>query len=164
MRSTDSSFIFSRNTSRLSPKNSLFAGALATTEPPSPYGSPLSGLSINHGSLPPIAVQSWLSVRKLSVIWIVPDLRDWSLLKTASGPLRNRTGLKGPAPPFRTWHGLCRQIGTGGLRCPDLTQRRQALFGFGGAVRLVACFENASGLIRPVPRRRYWPLSIPALS
>src|SRR5258708_12556874 len=31
---------------------------------------------------------------------------------------------------------------TGGLHCPDLTQRRQALFSFGGAVRLVAYFPN----------------------
>src|SRR5258708_4404922 len=34
-----------------------------------------------------------------------------------------RTGLS-----FEPWHGLCRQLGTGGLHCPDLTQRRQAIF------------------------------------
>ena len=30
--------------------------------------------------------------------------------------------------PIEPWHGLCRQIATGGLRCPDLGQRHQALF------------------------------------
>jgi hypothetical protein len=30
--------------------------------------------------------------------------------------------------PGEPLHGLCRQIGTGGLRCPVLTQRRLALF------------------------------------
>jgi hypothetical protein len=29
---------------------------------------------------------------------------------------------------FEPWHALCRQIATGGLRCPDLSQRRQASF------------------------------------
>ena len=56
---------------------------------------------------------------------------------------------------FESWHGLCREIGTGGLHCPDLTQRRQALFSFGGAVRLVAYFGSASGLFRPVPAFGY---------
>ena len=28
----------------------------------------------------------------------------------------------------------------------------------------VACFESASGLIRPVPAGGYWPLSIPLLT
>jgi hypothetical protein len=36
--------------------------------------------------------------------------------------------------------GLCRQIATGGLQFPDLTQRRQASFGLGGVVRLMSQF------------------------
>jgi hypothetical protein len=33
--------------------------------------------------------------------------------------------------PVEPWHDTCRQIATGGLHCPDLAQRRQALFGLG---------------------------------
>jgi len=29
---------------------------------------------------------------------------------------------------FEPWRGLCRQMGTGGLHCPVLIQRRLALF------------------------------------
>ena len=32
---------------------------------------------------------------------------------------------------FEPWHELCGQIATGGLHCPDLAQRHQALFGLG---------------------------------
>jgi len=61
------------------------------------------------------------------------------------------------------WHHPRRQIATGGLHYPDLTQRHQASFGLGALFALVAHFELASGLFRPVPRIRYWPISIPLL-
>jgi hypothetical protein len=32
---------------------------------------------------------------------------------------------------FEPWHDPCRHIATGGLHCPDLKQRHQALFGLG---------------------------------
>src|SRR5665647_159636 len=88
--------------SKLSPKYRRLPDAALldfdTVSSPQPHGSPLSASSINHGSLPPIAVQSWLSVRKLSVIRPSSLLRDWPLLKTPSGPFRYQTGLKGPVP------------------------------------------------------------------
>lgn len=37
-------------------------------------------------------------------------------------------------------HGLCRQIATGRLQCPDLTQRRQALFGLAALCVLMSQF------------------------
>jgi len=39
------------------------------------------------------------------------------------------------------WHGLRRQIVTGGLRCPDLNQRHQALFS-----RVALCVSGVSCL------------------
>src|SRR6266404_9354288 len=50
---------------------------------------------------------------------VVPDRRQVRPSQLATG---NRSR------PDEPWHDLRRQIGTGGLHCPDLTQRRLALF------------------------------------
>src|SRR5260370_6096237 len=56
---------------------------------------------------------------------------------------------------FEPWHALCRQIATGGLRYPDLTQRHQASFS------LVALCVSVPLSLHP--RRLASPTSVPAV-
>lgn len=49
-------------------------------------------------------------------------------------------------PQFEPWHPLCRQIATGGLHCPVLAQRHQAIFGLGALLHWrPICSPNPAG-------------------
>ena len=47
-----------------------------------------------------------------------------------------------PVQYVEPWHGVCRQIAAGGLRCPDLNQRHQASFSL-----VALCVSGVSRLI-----------------
>ncbi len=64
---------------------------------------------------------------------------------------RGKGPRRGFLPTREPWHDLCRQIGTGGLQCPDLAQRRRAIiFSSGGVVqrRVSRCHQSNATPIR----------------
>jgi hypothetical protein len=94
--------------------------------------------------------------------------RPHSILRSGSGdsqfrtrfnwrPLSFPTAMKRPETKplldlYEPWYGLCRQIAAGGLRCPDLTQRHQALFSLVASCVSVAWSQSQSGPWSLLPR------------
>jgi hypothetical protein len=77
-----------------------------------------------------------------------------------AGTARHKFQIRGSGNCSRfvePWPALCGQIATGGLRCPDLNRRHQAPFSL--VASCVGYVQSASGLFRPVPEARRWPVS-----